>query len=65
MTALHVLEDSNHAHSTLQTSLLFPIFLIFTFYFFNYESIVTHLQETWKNTEQSYMQFYYKLLLFK
>ena len=27
--------------------------------------MVTHLQETWKNTEQSHRQFYYILQLFK
>ena len=29
--------------------------VILPFYFFNYESMITHLQETLKNTEQSYI----------
>ena len=39
-------------------------FFLFLFYFLNYESIITHLQETWKNRTKLHIVLLYITIIF-
>ena len=44
--------EPHHAHFILLLLILFSASLSL---FLDYENMITHLQETWKNTEESYI----------